>query len=419
MALPAFLRPATPFRAADRRIVTLMAVAGFIVAFAGSLITHALPFIRRSLLITEGQMSFVFAFTRFVALAAILFSLWGDRRGRRTPFLAAFLIIPFANLATAMLPGPIFFTITQAVTRIGVMAVTGLAIVLLAEELEPRIRGYGIAVYALAAALGNGTSLLLLPIADRSDEAWRFLFGLSALGIFAFPMLARFLRESRAFRVPEYHVPLSAVIKEGHGQYVWTLGAIAFFVSAFASPALDFGLERLIDDLGWTTGSARLLVMVASGIGVTGLLAGGRLADSVGRRPTEIFAIIVGLAGGLAFYFLESGPALAVGLFLGTFGASALSPALAAHRTELFPTRMRATASAWVANSGIVGSIAGFLVGAALIDAIGLSATVGLLGIGLVVAVGLIFPLPETKGRDLTGAAPAPASQQSVAPLDR
>ncbi len=177
---------------------------------------------------------------------------------------------------------------------------------------------------------------------------------------------------------------------------------MAFFVAAFASPALDFGLERLINDLGWDTSTARLLLIVASGLGTVGLLVGGRLADTAGRRPTELLALATGLLGGLGFYFLENGWALAVSLFIGTFGATALTPAFAAHRAELFPTRLRATAGAWVTNFAIVGSIFGFLVGAISIDTLGLPVTIALLGTGLFAAAVLVLPLPETRARDLT-----------------
>jgi MFS family permease len=396
------LAPARRFTVRDRRILTLMALSQFIVSYSGGLISTTLPFARRALVITEGDMSLVFAITRIVSLGAIAFAVYGDRHGRRRPYLLAFLIVPVASLATAVFPGVALFAASQSAVRVGVVAASALAIVLLAEELTPSLRGYGIGLWAMAGALGNGTALLLLPLAERGLNGWRFLFALSAVGIMVFPLLARFLRESQAFTEPEYRVPLSAVLGEGHGQYLWTMGAMAFFMAAFSAPALDFGLERLINDLEWSTATARLLVIVASGLGTVGLLVGGRLADTVGRRPTEIVSLLVGAGGGVLFYNAHSGILLAVGLFLGTLGATALTPAFAAHRAELFPTRLRATAGAWVTNAAIAGSIAGFGVGALLIDRIGLPSTISLLGIGVAVAAVLVLPLPETKGRDLT-----------------
>ncbi len=396
------LAPAGRFTVRDRRILFLMALSQFVLSYSGGLISHTLPFARRALVITEGEMSLIFAITRVVSLGAIAFAVYGDRNGRRGPFLMAFLMAPLANLATAVLPGVILFSALQSVARVAIVAASALAVVLLAEELTPGLRSFGIGIWALAGALGNGTSLWLLPLAERGLNGWRFLFALSAVGVFVFPLLVRFLNESRAFSHPEYHVPLSAVLREGHGQYLWTLGAMAFFLAAFSAPALDFGLERLIDDLEWSTASARTLVIFASGAGTVGLLLGGRVADAIGRRPTEIVALLLGLAGGLVFYFSDTGPFLAVGLFLGTLGATSLTPAFAAHRAELFPTRLRATAGAWVTNAAIVGSIAGFGLGALLIDRIGLASTIALLGIGVIIAAFLVLPLPETRGRDLT-----------------
>jgi AAHS family benzoate transporter-like MFS transporter len=187
----------------------------------------------------------------------------------------------------------------------------------------------------------------------------------------------------------------------GLGKHFWPLAGISFFVSAFAAPAFDFVLERLINDLGWETSAARFLLIVFSGIGVIGLLLGGRMADRVGRRPTAVVALLIGLVGGVGFYLLESGWFLAASIFLATLGTTMLTPALGAFRAELFPTRVRATAGAWVSNVAIVGSISGFLLGGFLIDEIGLSLTIAVLGAGLLVSVAFTLMLPETKGMDL------------------
>jgi MFS family permease len=194
----------------------------------------------------------------------------------------------------------------------------------------------------------------------------------------------------------------------GLNKHFWPLAGASFFVAAFAAPAFDFVLERLISDLGWQAGAARFLLIITSGLGAIGLLVGGRAADRVGRRPTAVAAMLIGLVGGLGFYLLDSGWFLAASIFLATLGATMLTPALGAMRAELFPTKVRATAAGWVTNVAILGSIAGFLVGALLIDRIGLSATVAILGVGIVGAVLLTLRLPETRGMDIVRARPVP-----------
>ena len=103
---------------------------------------------------------------------------------------------------------------------------------------------------------------------------------------------------------------------------------MAFLVAAFTSPAFEFVLERLQDDLGWEAGPARFLLIVFSGIGGLGFLLGGRLADLIGRRPTTVFALVLGVVGGVAFYTQTSGWILAPAILLASAGASMWTPTL-------------------------------------------------------------------------------------------
>jgi MFS family permease len=94
-----------------------------------------------------------------------------------------------------------------------------------------------------------------------------------------------------------------------------------------------------------------------------------------------------------------------------------LVPAFAAHRSELFPTRVRATAAGWITNAAILGSIAGFAIGAVVVDRIGLPRTISLLAAGLLIAALLVTRLPETRGLDLVRSRPR-ASAATAATAD-
>ncbi len=396
-----------------RRTVFLTAIVGFISAYAASQMSHTLPFARTSLDLTEGQMSGIFAGVRAASLVGVVFSLVADRSGRRRPLLGAFALVCLASLMTAFAPGLPAYVVSQALVRIGVVAVAAISIVLIAEEVPAGARALSLGFYGLAGSMGVGFGLILLPIAEGTDNAWRLLFGIVSLGLLAYPLLNRFLPESRAF-VAAPPFPFAKALGMGLGKHFWPLAGVSFFVAAFSSPAFDFVLERLINDLDWDTGAARFLLILFSGAGTIGLLLGGRLADRIGRRPTSAIGIAVGLVGGIGFYTLDSGWFLAISIFLATLGATMLTPSLAAQRAELFPTRLRATAGGWITNIAIMGSIAGFLGGAVMIDRYGLAVTVSFLGLGLIVAILLVLRLPETKGMDLVRrkAAPSGASQQ-------
>jgi len=375
---------------------------------------HTLPFVRLSFDLTEGQMSLMFAGIRAASLLGVLFSIAADRVGRRKPLLGAFALMALGSMLTAFIPTVPVFVASQALVRISIVAIASISIVLIAEEVAPGVRALSIGFYGLAGSLGVGLGLLLLPIADASEDAWRILFAFAALGLLLIPLLAQYLPESRAF-TPAATIPFAKALGMGLSKHFWPLAGIAFFVAAFASPAFDFVLERLINDLSWESGAARFLLIVFSGLGAVGLLVGGRMADRIGRKPTTIAALVIGLVGGVGFYLLDSGWFLAASIFLATLGATMLTPSFGAQRAELFPTRVRATSSAWVTNVAIVGSIAGFATGGILIDRIGLAATVATLGVGVVVSIYLVTRLPETRGMDLVRkrAAPVVTTEQT------
>jgi MFS family permease len=409
------LRPAVRIEHREAVILTLFSVVALTQGWAGTVVTHALSFVQTDLALSDAEVFDLMATIRAASLLALGLSWWSDHRGRRLPLLMAFAILTSANLVTALLPGTSSFTVSQAIARIGTVAVGSLALVVLAEEIGPRIRGYAIGLYALFTSLGTGIGLLLRPLGAGGDE-WRLLFGLSAVPLVALPFLARRVRESRAFQLPATRPSLAAVFRRGHAARFWPMALLSFAISAFTAPTANLLLVRLENVLGWSPGSASLLLAATSAPGVAiGLLAGGRLADVAGRRPTEAVAILIGVTGGVGVYFAETGPLLAIGIFLSTLGGSAFGPAFASQRSELFPTDLRATAGAWIVNASVLGGITGFAAGRFAVDAWGVPQTIALLGGFLLLSSAVIALLPETKGISLvpdsrTGPAEPPFS---------
>jgi MFS family permease len=396
------LRPPVPLERREIGILALFAVIALTQGWTGAQITHTLPFVKEAFDLSDRQVFDVLAIVRAVALLALFFSWWGDKVGRRTPLLIAFVLLPAANLATAFAPSLFAYTTLQSVARIGTIALGSLAAVMLAEELNPLLRGYGLGVAALFASLGTGLGLLLRFIGDLSDDGWRILLALSSLPLLVFPLLLGRLRESRAYRPTGRRPPLRAVLEGGLARYFWPMAVVSMAVSAFTSPAANLALVRMENELGWSAETASLLLALTSAPGVTiGLLGGGRMADLIGRRPTEIAAVVVGVGGGIGFYFSTNPWVMGVTIFISMVGAFAFSPAFGSHRAELFPTRVRATAGAWLVNASIVGGLLGFVAGRTVVDAWGIPSTVAFLGGLLIVASTLVLRVPETKGADL------------------
>jgi len=396
------VRPPEPLTRRELGVLALLATIAFGQGWAGNVLTHTLPFTREGFGLSDQGLADLQAIVRSVALLALVFAWWGDKRGRRGPLLFAFFLLPAANLATVFAPNLTTFAVFQGVARIGTIAIGSLALVVLAEEMNPAVRGYTAALYALFLSMGTGFGLLISPFGDTGVDGWRLLFGLGAVPLLVLPVLALRLRESRAFRPGRPRPSIRALLRSGTARYFWPLAGLSFVISAFSAPAANFILPHMVNDLGWPQSQASLLLVLTSTPAVViGLLAGGRIADTVGRKPTEVTAMLVGAAGGVCFYLFDNGWALGTAIFFTIVGSSAFAPAFTAQRSEVFPTAIRATATAWIVNAAIFGGLSGFLAGRFVVDAIGLSGMMTMLGLLVVAATGLVAMLPETRGISL------------------
>jgi MFS family permease len=181
------------------------------------------------------------------------------------------------------------------------------------------------------------------------------------------------------------------------------MALLSMAVSAFTVPAANLALIRMENDLGWSASAASVTLALTSAPGVAmGLLAGGRVSDLIGRRPTELVAAFVGVGGGVLFYFSTIPWMMGLGIFISMLGSFAFGPAFGAHRAELFPTRIRATAGAWLVNASIAGGMVGLAAGRFVVNQVGIPSTMALLGGVLLAATGLLALVPETRGADLT-----------------
>jgi len=395
----ALLRPSRPLQRRETAALALFALIALAQGWTGAAITHVLPFVQDDYALSDAEVFDLMTVIRVTSLLAIAFSWWGDHRGRRMPLLLAFALLPTATLLSAVTSGAGMLTATQAAARVGTIAISGLALVVLAEEVGPEVRGYAVGIYALVGSMGTGLGLALRPLGAGDTDGWRVLFALSAVPLLGLPLLVRRLRESRAFTPQPSRPRLTAVLRGTHASRFWPLAGLSFAVSAFTAPAANLALVRLENDLGWSAAGASLLLAATSAPGVIlGVLGGGRLADVLGRRPTEALSLVVGVAGGFAFYLIDGGWMMAAGVGVSNLGAFAFAPAFAAHRAELFPAGIRATAVAWIVNASILGGIAGFAAGRFVVDAWGISGTVAALGVLVLAATALIAPLPETRG---------------------
>ena len=395
------LLPVERFTSGDRRIVFVIWTAGVIQGFAQSQAAATLPFTRAGLGLTEGEMSLLLGIARLAAFAALPLGWLGDHKGRRRPFLWSLTIVIIGGTLAGLAFEAWQFGTAQAILRTGTAGMGGLAIVLLAEQVSPHIRAYAISFYGAAVSFGGGLALMTLPLADGGGQSWRIPHLMIALGFLVLPFLIRNVPESHIFIEDHEDRHWRELATGEWARRFWVVVIIAFLVSAFSAVALAFSTTRLIEYLGLSTGSTVLIALLGGTLGGLGFFVGGHLADAWGRRRTTVVSLLLAVGGGLVIYWSNSIPWIVVAVMVSSFGTFALVPAGGSHRAELFPTGLRASANTAATNFGLVGSGLGLILGIFTIDRFGLSQTVTILGVGMVIAAFLTLLLPETRGQDL------------------
>lgn len=389
-----------------KRVVAIMWLAGVFQGFAQAQASATLPFTRAGLALSEGEMALLLGFARLAAFGALPLGWLGDHIGRRRPFLWAMSLV----LGGAAIAGLAFdawqYGVAQAILRTGSAAVSGLAVVILAEQVAPEIRAYSISFYGAAVSLGSGFALMTLPLADGGGNSWRIPHLLAGVGFLAIPFLIRKVPESEIYIRASHEGRWSELTGGQWSRNFWIVALIGLFASAFTAVALAFSTGRLIEGVGLTTGETVLISLLGGTFGGIGFFVGGHLADSWGRRATTVLSLVFALAGGLILYWTTSVPLIIAAVVISSFGTFAFVPAGGSHRTELFPTHLRSTATTAASNFAVVGSALGLISGVYTIDRFGISQTVTVLGVGMVIAIVMTLALPETMGQDL--AAPVP-----------
>ena len=256
--------------------------------------------------------------------------------------------------------------------------------------------------------------MILLPLADLGDNGWRIAFAASALVILLIPSLRRHLQETGAVRTgrgarrqtgPRSARSSTAGTACGSCCSVW----LAFLTNVFQAPSSQLANRYLHREHGFSNSETALFRSVTAGVpGIIGVLLGGRLAESRGRRPVTIIGIVIASGFQMAF-FLErrrvaldlarrsrSSPRSPAALRSARSTPSCSRPKCAARRTGSCSCAVSsARLSAWSwrpTSSPAVG---------------GLGPAIALCGIAPLIAACFVVPrLPETADRRLDDISP-------------
>ena len=399
-----------------RERVTVLALVAmlFYQGFAIAIVSVAAPWIGTSFHLDGSGIARLFAWISLSALGALALSRMIDRYGRRRMILWCMAAIPVCSIGAAVSIKLFWFAIFQ----IGLYAVVGAAgsgcVVMLSEELPIARRARGQSFGGLAAAMGAGLCVFLMPIFDAYGLSWRWMFVISALGVAMLPAMARLLPESGRWEISDAsginaRTRFYDVFQPLYRKRSITMIVCALAVAISTTAANAFGYYHAISVVHMSSAATSTMTIVAGGVGLLGFPLGAWTAERFGRVPTAVGFGIFMTAGHLWYFW---GPPshyafplmwLSAGFFWFNLCDNGGTVAINAASTELFPTPLRGTMIGWFALVGAIGAVISNAAVAVLANKMGgLSIVVGALSIvGIPAAILFGLMIDETRGMSL------------------
>jgi MFS family permease len=391
----------TPAAAAVGAICLLSLVWSY-AGGTGGLLTATLPYAADVYDVGDRELGIGLAIVRAGVLVALPLALLVDRRGRRRFVVTAALVHCVFAALLGLAPGFEAYVGGHLLLRcLDTALAVGLA-VLLVETVPAGSRGMALSGVLLAAGAGSAIGIIVLPLADAGRGGFA---GAYALGLLAIPLVldaGRRLAESRRYLAHAREPHRYRELLRGRYRGRMTAIGVAIFAGAvFAAPAVEF-FNRYLDDVRDFSSLELVLFLTLTGLPAAPMvLAGGRLADVLGRKRVGVPLLATSAACLAGFYVTPEPwiwPLALVGQAAGAAGGAALAP----YASELFPTRVRSAAGTLTRVLAVGGGATGLVAAGLLSDSLGIGASVAALAAFPVLALAVVaYGFPETARLEL------------------
>ena len=397
--LPWWFPPQRPdARAAG--VLGLLATLSLVVGYHGTLLTQTMTFAADEFGAGTAAQGNAFAAVRVGGLIAIVLGAWADRRGRRAILTLSLLTCIGSTVLGALAPSLAVLATTQTVNRGAWAASSVLIAIIAAEEMPAGSRAHALSLLAMTGALGAGVAVWLLPVADIGPDgsaSWRVLYVVPLLFVMVVLRFGRLIPESRRYERPHQNVAFA-----GHYWRLLLLASTSFLFNVFMAPQSQFRNEFLRDERGMAAASVSLFILVTSTLSGIGIIVGGRLADTRGRRVVGAVGVVVATLFIVLSFGLD-GAAMWVSAAVSGIFAAALVPTIGVYGPELFPTSLRGRANGIISTIAMGGSVVGLAAAGHLEEGLGsFVRALGVLAVApLAMAAIIVAWYPETARREL------------------
>jgi MFS family permease len=400
-----YVRPPEPIPPEHRRLLWLVGAGTMIANYDVTLYGMALLQIQTTFDLPENQIADVNALFRLGVLPAMALAYMADVIGRRRLLLVTLAGATVATVWTSFAQSTEEFVLAQLLARAFIYTEELLCIVVIAEEFNERVRGWGIGALGALGALGAGLSAAAFATVNLLPYGWRALYFLGAIPLLYVLWLRRRLPETKRFEAAKHERdvwrPLTALIVDYPGRLA-LLVALAIPAAFASANIVTFQSKFLQSAHGWHPAQVSAMVIVGGLVAILGATTAGTLSDRFGRRAVLSVAILALVACFGAFYGFASGPVL-VPLWIGGIFAFLMCDVLiGAMSAELFPTSHRTLASAVRYFFWIIAGSASLYMEGPLYDVFGShGAAVALLILPAPLALIPIWLLPEPARKPL------------------
>ncbi len=392
----------------QKQIFPLVMLGAFFEGFDFSTVNLALPFITRDLGIDTKAAGFMLSTIAIGTILAFFVVRMGDRVGRKPVFLWSVVLYSLLSLATAFTPNIELFVTCQFLARVFLVAVWAVGFIIIAEEFSVDFRGRALGLFQAAAAIGAIFPALCMPLMANLGFGWRGLYVIGALPLILVFFLSKNFHETERFRntmqASEAKPVFFAVWKPPYRKYMILVSALWVLLYLCYITTQNFFSYHAVKELGWNESRVGLTIALAYTIALLGYFVAGKLMDSMGRKPTSFIFLLGGSIFTVCTFQATQYSFVLPFMVAATFFIGVFTVIGASFTNELFPTAIRANATAWGNNIiGRLGQVAApAIVGSLAIPLGSVGNAVSVMALSPLVAILLILLfLPETRNREI------------------